>query len=105
MKGLVLLDEQPLTAGTVVFGPEPADKDRPAIVGTIAQDGTYTVSIKDNDGIPIGRYRATVFVGRVGKASPDAPFAPRFSSRDSPLVLDVVENPRPGAYDLRLTKN
>lgn len=103
--GTVLVDDAPLEKGIVVFLPEPADPQRAMVTGDIREDGTYEMAANDKDGVALGRYKVTVFTGRVGKQSSDAPFAPRYSTRESPLLLEVAENAGPEAYVLKLTKN
>jgi hypothetical protein len=119
--GRVTLDGVPLSGGTVVLAPEASgDGIRLAPSGTINEAGEYELRTAGRTGAPPGRYRATVVVagdyqereeGGVKKRqlpegwAQQSPVDPRYAHPDtSPLVLDVVEDPAPGAYDLALSR-
>jgi len=103
--GKVTLGESLLTAGNVVFtreGPEPKVMAR----GLIDKNGTFELNTAGAAGAPPGRYKVTVFSGRPGAPIKSSSIPARYSSaEESPLEIQVVEHPSPGAYDLKLTKN
>jgi hypothetical protein len=110
VKGKVVLkSKQPLTYGAVVFYP---DKESPLRViprGTINADGTYELNTDGRSGVPIGSYIVCVRVPNRkvnGKEPPPIPFSGKYlDANESPLKIEVVANPAPGAYDLELTGN
>jgi hypothetical protein len=83
--------------------------------GTVDDSGTYTLRTEGKTGAPPGWYKVVV------TARDDAPVAhPKTKQNHRPvskslvpakygqekttdLVIEVVENPAPGAYDLKLT--
>ena len=71
--------------------------------------GTYEVNTEGRSGVPIGSYIACVRVPNRkvnGKEPPPIPFSAKYlDANESPLKVEVVANPAPGAYDLELTGN
>ena len=55
--GKVLYDGQPLTTGSVTFHPVASG---PLAIGDIQSDGTYSLSVGTESGLPPGEYRVTV---------------------------------------------
>ncbi len=121
VRGKVTLNSEPLTATTtvIVFKPDAArgNKTRFEPVGTVDADGQYTLSTKGRRGAPPGWYRVVV------SATADPPLAGRAKAslkhrplpqslvpavygqaKTTPLKVEVVEGPEPGAYDLKLTR-
>ena len=101
----MLLEGKPLQKGTVNFSPDPADPERLSGYGLIDENGNFEAQSAAVKGLPKGRYKATVFFGKVGREMPSAPFDPKYSSiENTPLTVEVTENPAPGAYEIHLTK-
>src|SRR5207244_1051291 len=105
--GKVTVDGKPLisNATTILFAP---DKDNPIKripCGVLDESGVYHATTGDKEGIPLGRYKAYVaFDARQSKGKPP-PFHARYlDAATSPLAIEVVANPQPGAYDLKLTE-
>jgi hypothetical protein len=77
--------------------------------GTIHQDGTDELNTEGRSGVPIGSNIACVRgpLRKVnGKEPPPIPFSMKyFDANESPLRVEVVANPAPGAYDFELTGN
>jgi hypothetical protein len=111
VKGKVVLkkDGRPLTFGTVVFMPDKDNTLRQVATGKINPDGTYELTTEGRSGVPIGSYIACVRgpMRKVdGKDPPPLPFSMKyFDANESPLKIEVVENPAAGAYDLELVGN
>src|SRR5262245_20008136 len=110
VKGKVTMkNNKPVTIGTVVFMPDKENALRLIPSGKINPDGTYELSTEGRDGVPIGSYIACVRapMRRVdGKDPPPVPFSIKyFHANDSPLKIEVVADPAPGAYDLVLNAN
>jgi hypothetical protein len=108
VEGTVTLDGKPLTTGTVIFS---ADADRGNTSpheprGPIDDRGRYKLSIQSQPGAPPGWYKVAVASFRSeGLGVPPVYLAPPVyaNPRTSPLEpVEVVENPAPGAYDLKL---
>jgi hypothetical protein len=120
VSGKVTVDGKPLSSGQVTFIPDVPSgqegtkqasklKTTAPSVGEIGPDGTYKISTGGKDGAPLGKYKVTVSPSMV--PAPDATDAPatgfnrKFSdAHDTPLKVEVVATPAPGAYDLKLTK-
>jgi hypothetical protein len=117
--GKVTLDGRPWAVGDVGFFLDPArgNPDRRAAVGTLSADGTYRLFTAGKPGVPPGWYKAVVWAtddpaaagnpwGPDGKLRPVRWLIdPKYTRADTtPLAVEVVENPPPGHYDLRLTK-
>jgi hypothetical protein len=107
VSGKVTVDGKPLIskASTILFAP---DKDNPIKklpYGELDENGVYHAVTGANEGVPLGRYTVYVaFDARVSKGKPP-PFHRRYlDAATSPLAIEVVANPQPGAYDLKLTE-
>jgi hypothetical protein len=110
VKGKVVLkNKQPMTVGVVVFYPDKDNPLRQIPRGTINPDGTYELNTEGHSGVPIGSYIACVRAPnrRInGKDPPPLSVPAKFlNADDSPLKIQVVANPAPGAYDLDLGGN
>jgi hypothetical protein len=123
VSGHVFVDSQPLRGmhGTVTFVPD-LDKGNSTTVtptGTLDDDGNYTLYYaQGKKGAPPGWYKVQVTAAQLGpgaqmprpKGVPGGPkVQPTINSKftnakTSGLKVEVVENPEPGAYDLKLTK-
>jgi hypothetical protein len=103
---VTLRNNQPVTIGSVVFVPDKDNTLRVMASGRINPDGSYELNTEGRSGVPIGSYIACVRapmrkVG--GKDPPPIPFSMKyFDANESPLKIEVVANPAPGAYDLVL---
>ena len=103
---VTLKNNQPVTIGSVVFVPDKDNTLRVMASGKINPDGTYELNTEGRTGVPIGSYIACVRapIRKVGgKDPPPIPFSMKyFDANESPLKIEVVANPAPGAYDLVL---
>ena len=112
VQGKVLLDGTPLSTGSLVFKPDATKGNNSTLqpASDISTDGTYNLFTREKPGAPAGWYKVGVVAE--GPASATDPYAPRKSlvaqkyndPETSGLAVEVVENPAPGAYDLKLTK-
>jgi hypothetical protein len=119
--GKITFGNEPLTAkNTVVLLKPDAAKGNTSPfepTGTVDEVGNYTVRTKGKQGAPPGWYK--VVVTARDESPPEHPKSGGQSHRPvahslvparygqektSGLSLEVVENPAPGAYDLKLTK-
>jgi hypothetical protein len=107
--GTATADGKALTNATIFFAP---DKDNPLKTipkGTVDENGTYHLTTEGRAGAALGWYKVYVGFegpkGKEGKALPPIPVNPKYlSAAASSLSLEIVENPQPGAYDLKMTK-
>ena len=120
VSGKVTVGGQPLTSGQVSLVPDVGiprpGKEKQNVTptvgvsaGQINSDGTYTIFTARKEGAPPGQYKFTVTPSTMpvgdGKAAPARDFNQVYSdSRNTPLKFEVVDNPGPGRYDLKLTK-
>jgi hypothetical protein len=123
VRGSVRLDGQPVTDGLVTFYPDQA-KGNPRITpfpAEIEKDGSYQLRAEHQQGIPLGWYKVVVQAPkpprndavrrdpRTRKPIPPKPpvwiiDAKYTQLHTTPLSVEVVQVPPPGAYDLPLTK-
>jgi hypothetical protein len=109
VQGKVTLNGQPVTSGQVSY--LAADKESKAgpATGPIESDGSYTIHTAGKEGAPPGKYKVTVTPTMVpmegATKKPSLPFDQKYGDpRKTPLTVEVVASPAPGAYDLKLTK-
>ncbi|MCI0377838.1 MAG: hypothetical protein L0215_09540 [Gemmataceae bacterium] len=112
VSGKVSVGGKLLTRGSVSFRPDTArgNKDLSEPFGEIGPDGAYKLHTGKRLGAPLGKY--VVLVAATEDVDPNKPsdtpksLVPlKYSDPDMPILqLDVVENPKPGHYDLDLPK-
>ncbi len=119
VRGTVTLGGEPWTIGEVGFFPDASRGNTvgKAAVGILAPDGSYELFTGGKPGVPPGWYRAVVWATK-DPAAKGNPFGsdgkrrkiewlidPRFTDAETtPITVEVVENPPPGHYELRVTK-
>jgi hypothetical protein len=119
VSGKVNLLNEPVTAKTtvVLFKPDAARGNTSLFepIGTVDGAGNYRLTTKGKKGAPPGWYRVVVTAREdAPPAHPTTPQNHRPVARSllparygqaatSGLVIEVVDNPEPGAYDLMLT--
>jgi hypothetical protein len=126
VQGLVTVDGHSIHADIATINLVP-DKDKGNTTtllptGYLNKEGAYTVYYaKGKKGAPPGWYKVQIVASQLGEGPPIStprpegappappPPPPLFDSKftraeNSGLVFEVVKNPAPGAYDLKLTK-
>jgi hypothetical protein len=112
VSGKVMCDDKPVTSGQVVLVPLDGKPPKEASSGPIDSSGGYTIKTGTKDGAPVGKYKVQVMPGGSmamvptgDKPPPPPPYSLTFSDpQKTTLQIEVVESPKPGAYDLKLTK-
>jgi hypothetical protein len=108
--GTVTLDGKPLSRCTVTFIADASKGNNVAVslVGRAGDQGEYTlrtIAVKASEGgigAPLGWYKVTL---RAGPNDPELKVkADYLDPNRTPLSIEVVEDPKPGAYDLKLFK-
>jgi hypothetical protein len=106
VKGKVTVGNQPLKDGQVVFHPDPKKNTTTIHVarGEVV-NGVYELkSEAGGEGTPVGWYKVTVHTRE--KVDPkdeySLPKSLGFEDPKSGIPMQVVENPKPGAYDITL---
>jgi hypothetical protein len=124
--GKVFVDGEPLRAkiGTINLVPNKEKGNTTTFEpsGVLDEDGNFTVYYaKGKKGAPPGWYKVQIVASQLGEGSPiptprpkdkgvgPPPPKPLFHSKfmrtdTSGLEIEVVKDPAPGAYDLKLTK-
>jgi hypothetical protein len=119
--GKITLGDEPLTAPSTVilFKPDVSQGNTSPFepTGTVDRQGNYTLSTKGKKGAPPGWYRVVVSAiaepsehprtpGKQGSRPVAQSLVPaRYGqAATTDLVIEVVENPAAGAYDLNLRK-
>jgi hypothetical protein len=116
VSGKVTLDAKPLTTGSVSFRPDPArgNNTQHMPTGVIDSEGNYKLTTANRPGAPPGWYKVLVIVqdlgaaagaGKQGSSAKAKSLLPRryLEPEKTPLSIEVVEKPEPGAYDLSLS--
>jgi hypothetical protein len=114
VSGKVLVQGQPLTGvpqGSVAFHPDKAQGNESMHIptGKIGSDGTYELLTGGKKGAPLGKYK--VLVNAMENKIEEGPVTPRYILEEkyyalpkTDLTVEVVENPGPGQYDLKVNK-
>jgi hypothetical protein len=109
VSGKATVDGKPLTKGVIFFAPDKDNSLQTIPSGAVDDNGTYHLSTGGKAGAPLGWYK--VYVGFEGvkrkgetNAAPLSINPKYLSAARSPLSIEVVDNPQPGAYDLKFTK-
>jgi hypothetical protein len=105
-----MVGDQPLRAGRVSFNPDTskANEARVACVGRLNEHGKYEIYTtgvtgpESGKGAPLGWYRVTILnptgtTELMGLVNPMY-----FDENTTPLSIEVVRDPQPGQYDLKL---
>ena len=108
--GKVILGDKPLTIGSVIFRPDAAkgNQSKHEPTGRLDARGEYRLSTPGQDAVARGWYKIAVIAEQPVDpknpyASPKPLIPPRYFNPDtSGLSVQVVLEPAPGAYDLRL---
>jgi hypothetical protein len=107
VSGKATVDGKPLTskACTLMFAP---DKDNPLkkiAAAELDASGTYRLTTGDREGVPPGWYKVYVaYDSRQSRGAPPPIHPKYFDPATSPLSIEVVADPKPGAYDLKFDK-
>jgi hypothetical protein len=102
VQGKVTLGEKPLDGGWITFfSIDEKQKGVSVAEGPIDKQGLYSVKSEGKDGAPKGKWRIAVDARGEDRFQVDSKYA---TWRTSTLVIEVVDNPPPGAYDLKLPK-
>ena len=107
--GKVTVDGQPLKTGSVTFKPDASrgNSSQHHPTSAIDADGHYELSVPpERKGAPPGWYQIVVTAydnprpGRL-KTLIDVKYQ---DEKTTPLKIEVIENPEPGRYDLKLMR-
>src|SRR5262249_6826307 len=109
--GKVTQARQPLTGGALSFVPDASkgNHDSLSCMGRIGSDGRYELTTngvtksETGKGAPPGWYKVMLLTTLPG--APDITVNPKYTDpTKTPLSIEVVNNPEPGRYDLKLDK-
>jgi hypothetical protein len=110
VSGRVTVNGKPLTSGWVCFKPDKAKGNTfgGEPIGEINDQGEYTLNYRGKPGAPPGAYKITVT--STGPTTSDNTTVKTqntvrmtyFHANTTPLAAEVVMEPPPGAYDLKL---
>jgi hypothetical protein len=105
VSGRVTVDGVPLPEAQLLFmaHAEKGNKTAELPLGQV-KDGNYSVMTWGKPGAPPGWYKVRVKTSYPGSPEKPAALPARyFDAKTSPLAIEVVATPAPGAYDLKLT--
>lgn len=101
--GKVTVGGKLVPSGQVVYAPE--KNLGGAIVSGKIENGTYTLMTEGKEGAPLGKYKVFVTTTMPGSQAKAMPINPKYrSAATSGLTKEVVADPAPEAYDLKLNK-
>jgi hypothetical protein len=109
VSGTVTLDDKPLQGGVLSFQADESKGNsvRASCTGPV-KDGRYTlvtsaVTRQDTgSGAPLGWYKVILLNDLPGTPIINV-HSKYLSPETTPLSIEIVENPQPGAYDIKLT--
>jgi hypothetical protein len=113
VEGRVMLGGEPLKGGAVCFAPDAAKGNDARVVtcmGRVGPDGKYKLATiagqasQTGHGAPTGWYKVWIMTDVPGQSKPIVVDKQYTSVDTTPLSVEVVESPAPGAYDFTLTK-
>jgi hypothetical protein len=119
VNGTITFGGTPVTAAStiVLFKPDKSKGNESTFepVGTVDAEGNYELTTEGRKGAPPGWYRVVVTAHdqniqlttkkRVQRPTPKGLLPARYGSfKTTNLLVQVVEEPATGAYDLKLTK-
>ncbi|WP_439631983.1 hypothetical protein [Gemmata sp.] len=108
--GTVTVDGRPVPRGTVTFYPDASKGNASPHLptGILEPDGRFEICLpEDKKGAPPGWYRVVVFAANDPQPGKPVKFFvnKKYTDRGStPLSVEVVANPEPGRYELKLEK-
>jgi len=111
VSGAVTVDGEPLTHFRLSFVPDAAKGNTTpvSVMSPIDAQGRYdlrTTAVKTSDGgrgAPLGWYKVVLVTGAPG--DPPCDVERKFTEvNQTPLSVEVVDNPEPGHYDFNLTR-
>jgi hypothetical protein len=117
--GTVKVQGKPLTLGWITFYPDEARGNTNARLplAEITTNGTYELTTNGKPGAPPGFYKVVIAATRdvipvrPPRIQDGKPAPPNWlthekytKSQSTDLLIEVVENPAPGAYDLEVSK-
>jgi len=117
VSGKITVDDEPFTAQStiLVFKPDASKGNSSPFepTGSVDAEGVYTLKTKSKKGAPPGWYKVVVTARE--EAATVHPKSPKHrptskslvharygQEKTTPLRVEVVEKPEPGAYDLKL---
>jgi len=115
VEGKVLLGGQPVPIGMVTFTPD-KDKGNNATgngMASLSSDGSFKLNYGGKNGVPPGWYKVSLAPTGMPTEMPPAgqpiPHAPAFNHKyqnpnTSGIAFEVIDNPEPGRYDIKLVK-
>jgi hypothetical protein len=110
VSGTVTAKKLPLKAGQVTFHPVGKTEGSGGTGfsgGTIDATGKYDIFTGGTKGAPLGKYKVTVNPAMMPSTSgaPPVGFNPKYKdAKLTPLEFEVIADPAPGRYDLKLDK-
>jgi hypothetical protein len=109
--GSVTVGSEPVVSGQITLIPLTVDEKLkvPPSTGQIDSAGNYRIFTGGKAGAPLGKYKVTITPSMVpmegAKGPPKTPYNEMYQKMDKTKAqLEVVADPKPGAYDLNLTK-
>jgi hypothetical protein len=105
VSGKATVGGKPLTKAGVFFAPDKDNPSKEIARGWPDENGVYHVQTGGSKGCPTGWYKVFVIVEtKRGSSAPSPVHAKYLDPAKSPLSIEVVANPKPGAYDFNFQK-
>jgi hypothetical protein len=110
VSGLVTVGGQPVPSGTLTFYPDASkgNTTQHQPTGVLGADGRFEVFVPGGKkGAPPGWYKVVVYaVDDPQPGKPNKYFVHKKYTEQgtTPLLIEVIDNPEPGRYDLKLEK-
>jgi hypothetical protein len=105
VRGKATVDGKPLTQGVIKFVRDEDNSFKTIAVGDIDSEGNYELTLAEKEGRALGRFKVCVAFDKKSMNGAPLPVHARYLNRtQTPLSVEVVANPEPGAYDLKFTE-
>jgi hypothetical protein len=105
VSGQATVDGKPLTKGVIVFAPDKDNTLKTLPKGEVDEHGKYRLSTAEKEGVPLGWYKVYVaYSVKSMKGEPIPVHEKYLDAEHTPLSVEVVANPQPGAYDLKFSE-
>jgi hypothetical protein len=104
VRGKATVDGKTLTQGVIRFVRNTDNSPKTIAVGDIDGEGNYELTLGEKEGGPLGWYKVCVAFDKKSLKDAPLPVHPKYlNPTKTPLSVEVVANPQPGAYDLQFT--
>jgi hypothetical protein len=105
LRGKAMVDGKPLTIGVIKLVPDKGNELKNIPSGTIDGEGNYEIFFAEREGAPLGRYKVCVRFDKKEMNGTPPPVHMKYTDpTQTPISIEIVANPQPGAYDVNFSE-